>query len=106
MSAEMDISQVADIVSAKNRQRFAVGYLRISPNEYNIIETGAHFNHHDTVIECIRRWKNRTEAEGKCSKDELVKILTHIREEHGWFSFDEMSFLNGITGIQITESSK
>ncbi len=101
-----DISQVTKIVSAPNRFRFAVGYLEINPNEYKTIESEAQFIHHDTVFECIRRWKNNTEAEGKNAKDELIKILTQIREEHGWFPHNDMAFLTDVTGITIPESSK
>ncbi len=91
---ERDISQVTDIVSAKNRHRFAVEYLEIDRNEYHTVEAEAQFIHHDTLFECIRRWKNKTEAEGNNPKEELVKILTAIRKEKGWFSQQDMSFLD------------
>ena len=101
-----EISQVTDIISAKNRHRFAVEYLEIGPNEYHTIEADAKFIHHDTVYECIKRWKNRTEAEGNNAKDELIKILTRIRQQHGWFSGQEMAFITDVKGITIPESSK
>ncbi len=100
------ISQVTKIISADNRLRFAVEYLTIDRNEYKTIEADAKFIHHDTLFECIRRWKNRTEAEGINAKDELIKILTQIRQEHGWFPGDHMSFLTDVTGMRIPESSK
>ncbi len=103
---EDEISQVTDIVSAKNRFRFAIEYLEIDPNEYHTIESEAQFIHHDTVHECIRRWRNRTEAEGINPKDELIRILTEIRQTHGWFPFDDMAFLTDVTGIQLAETSK
>ena len=103
---EKDISQVTDIVSADNRLRFSVEYLGIERNEYKTIEADAQFIHHDTLFECIRRWKNRTEAEGNNAKDELIKILTQIRQERGWFPFDVMAFLTDVTGMKIHESSK
>ncbi len=103
---DRDISQVTDIVSAKNRHRFAVEYLEIDPNEYHTIEAEAQFIHHDTLFECIRRWKNRTEAEGNNAKDELIRILTQIRRDHGWFPGDQMWFLTDVKGLQIPEPSK
>ena len=104
-SLGVEISKVADIISAKNRHRFAVEYLKINPNEYHTIEYQAHSNHHDTVFECVTRWKNRTEAEGNNAKDELIRILTQIRKDHGWFTGHDMAFLSNVSGI-IPESSK
>ncbi len=101
-----DISKITDIVSAKNRHRFAVEYLEINPNEYHTIEAEAQYVHHDTVFECIRRWKNRTEAEENNARDELIRILRKIRQEHGWFSGHEMAFITDVSGIKIPESSK
>ncbi len=57
--AEADISQVTDIVSADNRLRFCTEYLGIDRNEYKTIESDAKFFHHDTLFECIRRWRNK-----------------------------------------------
>ena len=101
-----DVSRLTDIISADNRLRFTVEYLGISHTELKTIESEAHFNHHDTLYECVTRWKNKIEAQGKDAKDELVKILTQIRKEHGWFSFNDMAFLTDVTGMQIPESSK
>ncbi len=101
-----DISQVTDVISANNRLRFSVEYLEIKPNEYRTIETEAQFIHHDVLFECIRRWKNKTEAEGKDAKDELIRILTEIRREHGWFPGDDVTFLSDVAGMNISESSK
>ncbi len=101
-----EISQVTEIVSAHNRFRFSIEYLGINPNEYRTIESEAQFIHHDTLFECITRWKNRTEAEGNNAKDELIKILTQIRKEHGWFPYNDMAFLSDVMGIKIQESSK
>ncbi len=101
-----EISQITEIISAKNRFRFSIEYLGIKPNEYNTIESEANFIHHDTLFECIRRWKNRTEAEGNSAKDELIKILTQIRKEHGWFPYNDMAFLTDVMGMKILESSK
>ncbi len=100
-----DISQITDIISAKNRFRFCVEYLEIDKNEFETIQDEAKYVHHDTLYECLERWKNKTEAEGKHPKDELVRILTRIREEHGWFPFDVMAFLTDGMG-QIPASSK
>ncbi len=100
------ISRTTDIVSAENRMRFAVEYLGIERNEYKTIESDAKFIHHDTLFECISRWENRTEAEGNNARDKLIRILTKIREEHGWFSCDKMTFLTDVTGMKIPESSK
>ena len=102
---DKDISQVTEIVSARNRFRFSEEYLGIDKNEYDTIESEAQFIHHDTLYECIRRWKNRTEAEGHNPKDELIKILTEIRKEHGWFSGDDMTFLTN-RGITLSMGSK
>ncbi len=96
------ISQVTDIVSADNRFRFAVEYLGTDRNEYKTIEADAKFNHHDTLFECIRRSKNRTEAEGNNAKDDLIRILTNIRAEHGWFSGPDMVFLTDVIKIPIS----
>ena len=104
--SEANISQVADIISAKNRHRFAVEYLKIGPNEYETIQSEAQFIHHDTLFECIRRWKNKTEATGNNAKDQLIQILTQIRLEHGWFPYNNMAFLTDVSGMQISESSK
>ncbi len=103
---DADISKVTDIVSADNRLRFSVEYLGIDRNEYKTIEADAKFIHHDTLFECIRRWKNRTEAAGNNARDELIRILTQIRKEHGWFPFDLMAFLTDITGMKIPKESK
>ncbi len=103
---DREISQVTEIVSADNRLRFTVEYLGIDRNEYKTIEADAKFNHHDVLFECIRRWKNRTEAEGNNAKDELIRILTQIRKERGWFPGDDMAFLTDVKGMQITEASK
>ncbi len=99
---ERDISQVTDIVSADNRLRFSVEYLGIDRNEYKTIEADAQFSHHDTLFECIRRWKNKREAEGNNAKDELVKILSGIQRERGWFSQQDMAFLTGRMAISET----
>ncbi len=104
--SESEISKVTDIISADNRLRFSVEYLGIGGNEYKTIEAEAKFRHHDTLYECLRRWKNRTEAAGKNPKDELVRILTEIRQERGWFPFDVMAFLTDVSGFQMSESSK
>ncbi len=103
---DADISQVTDIVSAKNRFRFCVEYLGIDRNEYETIQDEAKFIHHDTLYECITRWKIRTEAQGKHLKDELIKILNQIRQERGWFPLNDMAFLTDVTGRKIHESSK
>ncbi len=100
-----DISQITDIVSAKNRQRFCVEYLGLDRNEYETIQDEAKFIHHDTLHECITRWKIREESQGKHPKDELVRILTQIRKEHGWFTGHDMTFLTDVTGMKIPESS-
>ncbi len=103
---DREISKVTEIVSAKNRFRFSVEHLGINPNEYSTIEAEAQHVHHDTLFECIRRWKNKTEAEGYNAKDELIRILTDIRKEHGWFTVNDMAFLTDVAGIQIPQSSK
>ena len=103
---DKDISQVTEIVSAKNRFRFSIKFLEINPNEYHTIESEANFIHHDTLFECIRRWKNRTEAEGNNAKDELIRILMGIRQEHGWFPGNAMAFLTDVTGLQIPQDSE
>ena len=103
---EDEISKVTDIINADNRLRFSVEYLGIDGNEYRIIESDAKYNHHDTLHECIRRWRNRTEAEGVNPRDKLIKILTEIRQTRGWFPFDVMSFLTDVTGMEISEPSK
>ena len=84
--SDANISQVTDIISADNRFRFSVEYLGTDRNEYRTIQADSQFIHHDTLFECVRRWKNKTEAEGNNAKDELVQILTAIRKERGWFS--------------------
>ncbi len=104
--SESEISKVTDIISADNRLRFSVEYLGINGNEYKTIEADAKFMHHDTLYECLRRWKNRTEAAGKTPKDELVRILTEIRQERGWFPFDVMAFLTDVTGLELSPSSE
>ena len=103
---EDEISRVTDVISAKNRFRFAIEYLEINPNEYHTIESEAQFNHHDTLHECIRRWKNKTEAEGVNPKDKLIRILTEIRVTHGWFPGSDLSFLTDVSGMHIPASSK
>ncbi len=103
---DKDISKVTEIVSADNRFKFSVIWLGIKPNEYKTIESEAQFNHHDTLFECIRQWKNRTEAEGNNAKDELIRILLQIRKEHGWFSDEDVEFLTDVTGMKTPESSK
>ena len=100
-----DISKVTDIISAQNSLRFCVEYLGIDGNEYRTIEYDSKHNHHDTLYECIKRWKNKTEAEGKHPKDELIQILTRTRLEHGWFPYNAMEFLTEGMG-QIPASSK
>ena len=102
---QRDISQVTDIISAKYRRRFAVEYLDIGPNEFDTIQCEAESNHHDTLFECITRWKNRTEVGGNNAKDELIKSLTMIRKEHGWFSGQDMAFLTDVRGMEIPEKS-
>ena len=97
---------MTDIVPADKRLRFAVEFLEIGGNEYRTIESEAQFNHHDTLYECIRRWRNRTEAEGVNPKDQLIGILTEIRQTHGWFPGSDISFLTDVTGMHIPASSK
>ncbi len=103
---EDEISRVTDIIFADNRLRFSVEYLGIDGNEYKKIESDSKYNHHDTLHECIRRWRNRTEVQGVNTKDELIRILNEIRQIHGWFSFNAMSFLTDVSGIYIPASSK
>ncbi len=104
--SDADISQTTDIISADNRLRFSVEYLRIDKNEYKTIEAESKFIHHDTLFECINRWKNKTEAEGNNAKDELIRILTQVRTAHGWFSYGNMAFLTDHTGMKICQSSR
>ncbi len=101
---DADISQVTDIVSADNRFRFCTEYLRTDRNEYKTIESDSQFIHHDTLFECIRRWKNKTEAEGSDVKDELINILCGIQKEKGWFSQQDMAFLRD--GALASDKSK
>ncbi len=101
-----DISTVTDIISAQNSLRFCVEYLGIDGNEYRTIEYNSKYNHHDTLYECIKKWKNKTEADGKHPKDELVKILTQIRQEHGWFPYNTMAFLTDVSGMEIPAPRK
>ena len=96
-----DISKVTDLISAQNSLRFCVEFLGIDGNEYRTIEYDSKFNHHDTLYECIKRWKNKTEVERKHPRDELIRILTQIRLEHGWFPFNAMVFLSDVTGMEI-----
>ncbi len=103
---EDEISRVTDVISAKYRFRFAIEYLEINPNEYHTIESEAQFIHHDTLHECIRRWKNRTEAQEINPKDELIRILTEIRLTHGWFPGNDVSFLTDVSGMHLPQSSK
>ncbi len=93
--SDLNVSKVTDIVSAENRCRLCVEYLGIALHEYKAIEADAQFIHHDTLFECIRRWRNMTEAKGYNAKDELVKILSSIQKERGWFSQQDMAFLQG-----------
>ena len=103
---EDEISRVTDLINADNRFRFSVEYLGIDGNEYRIIESDSKYNHHDTLHECIRRWKNRTEAEGVNPKDKLIRILNEIRQTHGWFPGSDISFLTNVSGIHIPAKSK
>ncbi len=103
---DSEISKVTDIVSANNRLRFAVEFLGIDGNEYRTVEADAKFIHHDTLYECIKRWRNRTEAEGNNSKDVLIRILTQIRTQHGWFPGNAMTFLTDVSGLQIPQDSE
>ncbi len=103
---DSEISKVTDIVSANNRLRFAVEFLGIDGNEYRTIEADAKFIHHDTLYECIKRWRNRTEAEGNNAKDELIRILNEIRRQHGWFPGNAVTFLTDVTGLQIPQDSE
>ena len=102
--SEYDISQLTDLVSADNRLRFCTEYLGTDRNEYKTIEADAKYFHHDTLFECIRRWRNKTEAEGNNVKDELIRILSSIRRERGWFSQQHMAFLQDVTAV--SEASK
>ncbi len=102
---DTDISKVTDIISADNRLRFSAEYLGIERNEYKTLEADAKFIHHDTLFECIRRWKNKSEAAGNNAKEELVQILSTIQRERGWLSQKDMAFLNGGETI-ISEMSK
>ena len=103
---EAHLSKVTGTIPADKRLKFAVEYLSIEGNEYKTIESDAKSIHHDTLFECLRRWKNRAEAEGNNAKDELIRILIQIRKEHGWFSGHDMAFLTDVSGMQIPESSK
>ncbi len=68
------ISRVTDIISAANRQRFCLEYLRIGLNEYETIDADSQFNHYKTLFKCLEQWKNKTEANGKNARNELEHI--------------------------------
>ncbi len=70
------------------------------------IEADTNFKHHDTLFECITRWKNKTEVEGHNAKYEVLRTLAEISKKHGRFSSDDVAFLTDVTGIPISEQSK
>ncbi len=96
------ISRVTDIISANNRQRFCVEYLRIDPNQYKTTEYDEKFKHHDILFQCINVWKNKTEGEGLDARQRLIEVLTKVQEEKGWFSKQDLAFLCDGETLKIT----
>ncbi len=100
------LSKVTDIVSAENSLRFCVEYLGIDRNEYKTIQHNARYSHHDTLFECLERWKNSTDGNGARTKVKLYAMLKTIQETHRWFSMDQLKFLaDQLSGI-ISESGE
>ncbi len=87
------MSKVTDIVSAENCFRFCSEYLGIDRNTFKTIEYNAKFIHHDTLFQCIEIWKNKMEGEGLDSRQELIDLLTKVKEERHWFSKQDIAFL-------------
>ena len=102
--SDAQISKVTDIISGDHGFRFCVEYLRIDRNKYKTIEYDAKFIHHDILFECIKLWKNKTEGEGLNAKQEVIKLLTKVQEEQGWFSKLDMIFL--FDGEPVTISTE
>ncbi len=88
-----EISKVTDIISADNSFRFCVEYLGINRNEFKTIEYNTKFIHHDTLFECIQKWKNSVEGDGLDARQELINILSKVQEEQRWFSKQDMAIL-------------
>ncbi len=104
--SKADLSKVTDIISANNSLRFCLEYLGIDHNQFKTIQYEANFSHHDTLFKCLDIWSKKRDADGKPAKDDLVKILTGIQKEKGWFSHLDMAFLKRIEGLEIAESSR
>ncbi len=98
-----EISKVTDIVSADNSFRFCVEYLGTGHNQYKTIEHDTKHIHHDTLFECIERWKNKTEGEGLDAREELIQLLTKVQEERCWFSRQDMAFLSDGETTKISQ---
>ncbi len=101
-----EISKVTNLVSADNSFRFCVEYLGIDRNEFKTTEYNTKFIHHDTLFECIQKWKNSVEGDGLDARQELINILSKVQEEQRWFSKQDMAVLFDEKTGKISQPSR
>ena len=82
------------MILAEHARAFALQYLRLSDHEYLNILHLAHGNHHDTMLECFKKWKNKqVSVNGQEVRRALVRLLTEARKDYGWFPNVSYAFL-------------
>ena len=97
-----ELSKLArDVIPAEHARPFVLQYLTLSDNEYSNIAHTTNGIHHDTLVECFKRWRNKQPKHGPSLRRELLKLLENARREHGWYSNISYAFLGDTCSSEI-----
>ena len=84
---------VHNVIPAEHARPFVLQYLKLSDTEYSNIAHATNSIHHDTLLECFKRWRNKQSKNGINLRRELLQLLENARKEHGWYSNISYAFL-------------
>ena len=89
-----ELSKLAhNVIPAEHARPFVLQYLQLSDNEYSNIAHATNSIHHDTLVECFKRWRNKQSKNGVNLRRELLQLLEYARKEHGWYSNISYAFV-------------
>ena len=109
-----ELSKLAcNVIPSEHARPFVLQYLKLTNHEYSNILHKANNTHHDAMVECFNKWKNKQiPNNGFNLRKKLVGLLTEAREDYGWFSNvsydfldDTRAFEEDIIGETLSESS-
>ena len=89
-----ELSKLAhNVIPAEHARPFVLQFLRLTDNEYSNIAHATDSIHHDTLVECFKRWRNKQSQNGVNLRRELLQLLENARREYGWYSNISYAFL-------------